>query len=90
MVLVKAFEATFFEIMSKGSGATPGSGGPGPFGTLGLRPEEPQDQAFLFELYASTRREELDAWGWPPQARAAFLRMQFQASQGYRTTVSRC
>ena len=48
-----------------------------------VRPEQPDDEAFLFELYASTRQEELDAWGWPPEMRSAFLAMQFKASQGY-------
>ncbi len=47
-----------------------------------VRPEQPEDGAFLFELYGTTRQEELDAWGWPPEARAAFLTMQFRASQG--------
>lgn len=46
------------------------------------RPEQPQDEPFLFELYASTRQEELDAWGWPPEMRGSFLAMQFKASQG--------
>ena len=54
------------------------------FETIHLRPECPQDDAFLFALYASTRQEELEAWGWPPAQRALFLRMQFRASQGYR------
>jgi ribosomal protein S18 acetylase RimI-like enzyme len=47
-----------------------------------LRPEQPQDESFLFEVYASTRQEELDAWGWPPEMRRQFLTMQFKASQG--------
>lgn len=51
-----------------------------------VRDEQPSDEAFLFELYASTRREELDAWGWPPEMRSAFLTMQFKASRGYRST----
>jgi ribosomal protein S18 acetylase RimI-like enzyme len=51
-----------------------------------IRREQPQDEAFLFELYVSTRKEELDAWGWPPEMRHAFLTMQFKASQGYRGT----
>jgi len=52
---------------------------------LTVRPEQPtQDEAFLFELYASTRQEELDAWGWPDEMRKPFLAMQFQASQGLR------
>jgi GNAT superfamily N-acetyltransferase len=33
-------------------------------------------------VYASTRQEELDAWGWPPEMRRNFLTMQFRASQG--------
>jgi ribosomal protein S18 acetylase RimI-like enzyme len=48
-----------------------------------VRPEQPQDEAFLFELYASTRQEELDAWGWPSEMRSAFLALQFKASQGH-------
>jgi len=50
-----------------------------------VRPEQPQDEAFLFELYASTRQEELDAWGWPLEMREPFLKMQFKASQGYHS-----
>ena len=57
---------------------------PASFKTISVRPEQPQDEAFLYELYASTRREELDAWGWPAEARKAFLTMQFKASQNYR------
>lgn len=49
-----------------------------------LRPEGPGDEAFRFELYASTRQEELDAWGWPPELRATFLTIQFKAQAGYR------
>jgi len=49
-----------------------------------VRPEEPQDEVFLLELYASTRQEELDAWGWPPEMRSSFLTIQFKASQGLR------
>lgn len=48
---------------------------------LTVRPERPEDEAFLFELYASTRQEELEAWGWPPEMRQSFLTMQFRASQ---------
>lgn len=56
---------------------------------LELRPEAPEDEAFRFELYASTRQEELDAWGWPEESRAAFLQMQFQVQAGYRTQFPR-
>ena len=49
-----------------------------------VRPERPQDEAFPVELYASTRREELDAWGWPAEMRESFLKIEFKASQGCR------
>ncbi|HEY4415387.1 MAG TPA: GNAT family N-acetyltransferase [Verrucomicrobiae bacterium] len=50
--------------------------------TINIRAEQPQDEAFLFELYASTRQEELAAFGWPPEMGHAFLTLQFKASQG--------
>jgi ribosomal protein S18 acetylase RimI-like enzyme len=37
----------------------------------------PGDDAFLFELYADTRREEFAALGWNESALLAFLRSQF-------------
>lgn len=40
-----------------------------------------EDEGFLFELYADTRQDEMDAWGWGPAPRDAFLRMQFTARQ---------
>jgi ribosomal protein S18 acetylase RimI-like enzyme len=45
------------------------------------RPVRADDEGFLFALYADTRQEELDAWGWPPAQREAFLRMQFTARE---------
>jgi ribosomal protein S18 acetylase RimI-like enzyme len=71
--------------MSIEPGLTPDARPRRDFGALSLRPEQPEDQAFLFELYSTTRQEELDAWGWPPELRGPFLKMQFQASQGYHT-----
>ena len=54
--------------------------------TLHLRPERPDDLQFLFDLYASTRADELDLTGWDSAARANFLTMQFSAQQShYRT-----
>jgi ribosomal protein S18 acetylase RimI-like enzyme len=50
-----------------------------------MRPEQPGDEAFLFELYSSTRQEELDAWRWPPEMRKSFLTLQFKACQSYRS-----
>lgn len=46
---------------------------------VGLRPVTVEDAAFLFELYASTRQEELCATGWDTAQRHAFLQMQFKA-----------
>lgn len=54
--------------------------------SINSRPETPEDQAFLFDLYASTRKDELDTWGWPPEMRNSFLQLQFRAQQSYRTT----
>jgi ribosomal protein S18 acetylase RimI-like enzyme len=46
-----------------------------------LRPFSPEDPDFLFRLYASTRREELAPFGWPPAQQDVFLRMQFDAQR---------
>jgi ribosomal protein S18 acetylase RimI-like enzyme len=54
--------------------------------TVAIRPVTPQDETFLFDLYASTRQEELDAWGWDPVQRQAFLQLQFRAQRlSYQT-----
>ena len=44
-----------------------------------LRPATPNDEDFLFRVYASTRREEITLCAWPPAQQAAFLAMQFQS-----------
>jgi len=55
-----------------------------------LRAAGPEDDAFLFALYASTRAEELDAWGLAGPQREAFLRMQHLAQQQhYRAQLPR-
>jgi len=46
-----------------------------------LRPLRPEDESFLFKLYASTREEEIEAWGWDKARQEAFIRMQFTAQQ---------
>lgn len=48
---------------------------------LSTVPVAPTDQAFLFDVYVSTRQDELAAWGWEPAQQEAFLRMQFMAQQ---------
>ncbi|MFY0567307.1 GNAT family N-acetyltransferase [Archangium lansingense] len=48
------------------------------------RPVVASDDAFLFELYASTRAEEMAAWGWSAAQQEPFLRMQWMAQKrGY-------
>ncbi|WP_017158958.1 GNAT family N-acetyltransferase [Xanthomonas phaseoli] len=44
---------------------------------LALRPEQPDDLAWLQELYASTRSDELAPVPWPEAAKRAFLLQQF-------------
>lgn len=45
--------------------------------TVELRPVVADDDSFLFEVYASTRHDEMAAWGWDAAQRDGFLRMQF-------------
>ncbi len=51
--------------------------------SLAFRPIRPEDKAFLCELYASTRREELAQVDWEPAQVEAFLKMQFEAQHTY-------
>ncbi len=46
-----------------------------------LRSAEEGDHVFLYQLYASTRADELAAWGWAEAQREAFLQLQFRAQQ---------
>jgi ribosomal protein S18 acetylase RimI-like enzyme len=48
-----------------------------------LRPVEDADRAFLVELYASTREEELAQVEWGPGAREAFVEQQFTAQDAH-------
>jgi len=38
----------------------------------------PEDEPFLFSVYASTRKEEMAFWGWNEADKLAFLQMQYQ------------
>jgi ribosomal protein S18 acetylase RimI-like enzyme len=52
---------------------------------ISLRPAGPEDEAFLFRVYASTREEELAVTGWDERQKLAFLQMQYRAqSTDYR------
>ena len=48
-----------------------------------LRPFSSENQDFLFQLYASTRIHEIAPFGWSPPQQEAFLRVQFNAQQGW-------
>lgn len=51
---------------------------------ISLRPEQNGDAPFLFEVYASTREEELALTNWDAATRRMFLDMQFAAmNRGY-------
>lgn len=44
-----------------------------------LRPAVAADRCLLLEVYASSRKDELDQVEWPPGQREAFLEQQFAA-----------
>jgi ribosomal protein S18 acetylase RimI-like enzyme len=48
-----------------------------------LRPIGPDDEEFLYRVYASTRELELAPLDWSAEQKAAFLRMQFTAQHRY-------
>ena len=48
---------------------------------ISLRTYRDGDQDFLFQLYSSTRMDEIAPFGWPVAQQEAFLRMQFAAQQ---------
>jgi ribosomal protein S18 acetylase RimI-like enzyme len=53
---------------------------------VSLRPEQPGDEGFLFDVYAGTREAELALTNWDGPMRRAFLNQQFNAMrQGYRS-----
>jgi ribosomal protein S18 acetylase RimI-like enzyme len=49
--------------------------------TVTLRPAGPDDESFLYELYCSTRVEEMAAWGLDQAQQKTFLELQFTARQ---------
>lgn len=50
---------------------------------VSLRPIQPIDQAFLYQVYASTRNEELAVTDWNDEHKQSFLHMQFDAQHQY-------
>ncbi|MHB8800635.1 MAG: GNAT family N-acetyltransferase [Thermoanaerobaculia bacterium] len=53
---------------------------------VALRPATPADRELLFRVYSSTREEELAPVPWPPEAKEAFLRQQFDAQDAWWRT----
>lgn len=51
--------------------------------SIALRPMRQGDRGFLYEVYASTREEELAPLDWDDAAKDAFLRMQFETQDAY-------
>ena len=55
---------------------------------VALRPAGPDDESFLFRVYASGREEELAVTGWDEAQKLAFLEMQYRAqSASYRASL---
>ena len=54
-----------------------------PFAVWGRRSSTPTDDEFLYQLYSSTRDDEMALWGAPADQQAAFLRMQFDAQRAH-------
>ena len=53
--------------------------------SFSLRPVSLDDEAFLFQVYSSTRAEEMALVPWNDEQKHAFLQMQFNAqTQSYR------
>jgi GNAT superfamily N-acetyltransferase len=54
--------------------------------TVTLRPVQPDDEGFIFTLYAASRSDEMAVWGWPQAQQEAFLRLQFNGRQQHYKT----
>jgi GNAT superfamily N-acetyltransferase len=50
-------------------------------GSIGLRPAVAADEPFLYRVYASTRKEEIQLFDWNDDQKTAFLTMQFGAQR---------
>ena len=60
------------------------------FGVITLRQAEPVDEAFLYQLYANSRADEISAWGWDSAQQEAFLSFQFRARQNHYSEYPNC
>jgi ribosomal protein S18 acetylase RimI-like enzyme len=50
---------------------------------ISFRPITPEDEPFLYELYTSTRLDELATLNWGQSKQDVFLKMQFNAQQNH-------
>src|SRR5690242_17194357 len=50
---------------------------------LSLRPITAEDEAFLYQVYSTTRDDELALVDWTDDQKVAFLRMQFEAQHRF-------
>lgn len=50
---------------------------------LALRPTAPDDEPFLYDVFASTRSEEMKLLPWDEAMKEAFLKQQFAAQRDY-------
>jgi ribosomal protein S18 acetylase RimI-like enzyme len=48
---------------------------------ISLRPSLPEDEPFLFAVYASTRADEMQLVPWSDEEKLAFVQMQFKAQR---------
>ena len=56
--------------------------------TIALRPALPEDEAFLYRVYASTRLDEMNIVDWTAEQKEAFLQMQFRAQDRYYREIA--
>jgi len=49
--------------------------------TIELKAITNADEPFLYEVYSSTRKQEVDLWGWSVEQKQIFLTMQWRAQQ---------
>ncbi|HWA86218.1 MAG TPA: GNAT family N-acetyltransferase [Opitutus sp.] len=67
--------------------ADPSPAGPADASGVSLRPETAADERFLFEVYASTRANEMKSSGLPPAQQELFLQNQFALRRAHYARV---
>ncbi len=54
--------------------------------SITLCPTRPEDESFLYTVYASTRAGEMELVDWTPEQKTAFLQMQYNAQRQHYLT----